>query len=201
MYFLESSVSSLLLTHGDTRNACLACFYKSQQLAMRFGLHSGPTTAGVRRGEKSRFQLFGDTVNTASRMESTGKSNKIQVSQATANLLIKGKNGHWLKSREDCVDVKGKGNMQTFWAEPKSTMLDSPIDRVDMHVEDKTERLVGWVTDVMGKLLVQIREHRDVAPTSSRFSKISDEIQLLIDEDPVEWQSKKKQKNKPPLRL
>ena len=33
-------------------------------LAMRFGLHSGPVTAGVLRGEKSRFQIFGDTVNT-----------------------------------------------------------------------------------------------------------------------------------------
>lgn len=35
---------------------------------MRFGLHSGPVTAGVLRGEKSRFQLFGDTVNTGKKI-------------------------------------------------------------------------------------------------------------------------------------
>jgi class 3 adenylate cyclase len=84
-------------------------------LCMRLGLHSGPVTAGVLMGEKSRFQLFGDTVNTASRMESTGEKNRIQVSKSTADLLIEAGKSYWVKPREDLVHAKGKGQVQTFW--------------------------------------------------------------------------------------
>lgn len=59
-------------------------------LALRIGLHSGPVTAGVLRGERARFQLFGDTMNTAARMEQTGIKNRIQISQSTANCLHAG---------------------------------------------------------------------------------------------------------------
>ena len=72
-------------------------------------LQSGPVTAGVLRGEKARFQLFGDTVNTAARMESNGQRGRIHVSQATADLLKTGGKEHWLRKRDDLVEAKGKG--------------------------------------------------------------------------------------------
>ena len=53
------------------------------------GLHSRPVTDGVLRGLRSRFEIFGDTVNTESRMESTGIPTRIQISQATTDLIIK----------------------------------------------------------------------------------------------------------------
>lgn len=84
-------------------------------LCMRCGLHSGPITAGVLRGEKSRFQLFGDTVNFASRMESTGIPSKIQCSQATADLLKASGKQHWVFPREKLVTVKGKGMLKTYF--------------------------------------------------------------------------------------
>jgi class 3 adenylate cyclase len=60
------------------------------ELMLRIGLHSGPVTAGVLRGERARFQLFGDTMNTAARMEQTGEKNRIQISQSTADCLHAG---------------------------------------------------------------------------------------------------------------
>ncbi|KAL3929007.1 MAG: hypothetical protein SGBAC_012399 [Bacillariaceae sp.] len=85
------------------------------ELDLRVGIHSGQVTAGVLRGERSRFQLFGDTMNTASRMESGGEKGRIQMSQTTADLLMKSGLGKTLKARERKIFVKGKGDMQTYW--------------------------------------------------------------------------------------
>ena len=91
-------------------------------LQLRVGMHSGPVTAGVLRGAKARFQLFGDTVNTAARMESTGMPRKIQVSEATATELEESGHGDWIRPRAETVQAKGKGTLQTYWLELRAVL-------------------------------------------------------------------------------
>ena len=81
-------------------------------LSLRTGIHSGTVTGGILRGHKARFQLFGDAMNTASRVESNGIPGRIQISQDTADLIMEAGNGHWLEKRQDKVAAKGKGLMQ-----------------------------------------------------------------------------------------
>jgi class 3 adenylate cyclase len=95
-------------------------------LKIRVGLHSGPVTGGVLRGEKARFQLFGDTMNTASRMETNGLIGRIHVSDATAKALLDKGKAHWLEPRSDKVLVKGKGEMQTFWVSTRTNGSSGP---------------------------------------------------------------------------
>ena len=87
----------------------------TSELGMRIGLNSGPITGGILRGERSRFQLFGDTINTAARMESNSCKGRIQVSETTAQLLFKANKHHWLIKRDDEIEAKGKGTLQTYW--------------------------------------------------------------------------------------
>jgi class 3 adenylate cyclase len=87
----------------------------TRDLKLRVGLHSGPVTAGVLRGQKARFQLFGDTVNTAARMESLGVPERIHCSGSTAKYLRDAGRANWLVARDELVSAKGKGEMQTYF--------------------------------------------------------------------------------------
>jgi len=109
-----------------TRHLEISLGPDTADLAMRMGIHSGQVTAGVLRGDRSRFQLFGDTVNTASRMETTGERNKIQISNVTASILREKGKGKWIKPRLETVLVKGKGHIQTYWLETKAESKKRP---------------------------------------------------------------------------
>eukprot|EP00529_Nitzschia_sp_RCC80_P008238 CAMPEP_0113455580 /NCGR_PEP_ID=MMETSP0014_2-20120614/8448_1 /TAXON_ID=2857 /ORGANISM="Nitzschia sp." /LENGTH=1213 /DNA_ID=CAMNT_0000347013 /DNA_START=398 /DNA_END=4036 /DNA_ORIENTATION=+ /assembly_acc=CAM_ASM_000159 len=156
-------------------------------LQLRVGIHSGPVTAGVLRGDKSRFQLFGDTVNTAARIESSSMGDKIHISHETAELLHKAGKSSWLRRRTDTVLAKGKGEMQTYWlvtdeeiasgalldggakaAAPlpvvnamASRVAKSDVLDPEAMLPPRIKRLVDWNVDVLKRLLKQIVARRN----------------------------------------
>ena len=170
-------------------------------LSSRCCLYSSKVTAGVLRGEKSRFQLFGDTVNTAARMESTGAPSRIQLSTETADLLVAAGKNNWIREREEKVRAKGKGELQTFWLEVRHdgtasvTSGSSNSDQADHDdlkmpqpaakpmkgsgptarpLDAKAKRLVDWNCDQMVRLLKYVVARRSAQ--GRRGSAVSTDV-------------------------
>jgi class 3 adenylate cyclase len=153
------------------------------ELSLRIGMHSGPVTGGVLRGARSRFQLFGDTMNTTARVESTGEPGRIHMSQETADLIIKGGKQAWVQRRGQQVTAKGKGTMQTFWltlteermstnhsSDGRSEKSIRDFSEIDNCVNDfgtesatqsRTLRLINWNVEQLLFLLKQVVAHRN----------------------------------------
>ena len=78
---------------------------------IRIGINTGPVVAGVIGKRKFSYDLWGNTVNVASRMESSGKAGKIQVTTSTYECIAH----NFLFEKRGMIEVKGKGKMMTYW--------------------------------------------------------------------------------------
>ena len=84
--------------------------FDGHEIRLRIGINSGPVVAGVVGTHKFAYDLWGDVVNTASRMESEGVAGSIQVTPATYELI----RGEFVCEPRGVVSVKGKGDMNTY---------------------------------------------------------------------------------------
>ncbi len=87
----------------------------NEKFEIRIGINTGRVIAGVIGTKKFIYDLWGDAVNIASRMESSGEAGKIQVTETTYELL----KDQYLLTKRGFIEVKGKGKMLTYWLENK----------------------------------------------------------------------------------
>lgn len=176
-------------------------------LGMRIGLHTGSITAGVLRGDKARFQLFGDTVNTCSRIESAGQKNRVHLSERTAEKIIELGKAHWLEERLDVVELKGLGTVRTYWlkgGDATGTSGRSSADGDDdsrniVHVSalspasllpedttsasEKQQRIVDYVSEMMCVFLKKIQAKREEGRPRRNSKLRQTDSQMVYDEE------------------
>ncbi|MBW1642935.1 MAG: adenylate/guanylate cyclase domain-containing protein [Deltaproteobacteria bacterium] len=119
-YMLAAGIPEATTNHSAIAADCALDMIKETEklsdpdgnsIQIRIGIHTGPAIAGVIGTHKFSYDLLGDTVNTASRMESHGDAGKIQVSEEIYKIL----QSEFIFEPRDEIKVKGKGLIKTFW--------------------------------------------------------------------------------------
>jgi class 3 adenylate cyclase len=125
--------STIIHFAGDCRNRMMELFKKmsAPELSMRFGIHSGYIQSDSKEDKTSKYQLFGDTIETTRQMLKKGKPNKVHVSVDTAELLNLAGKSNWISPRTSPVEIRGIGKIPTYWIKTKYFAFENSIDLLD----------------------------------------------------------------------
>lgn len=144
-------------------------------LSLSLSLYSHHSPHPTPTPQRGRLQLFGDTINTASRMESNSLPGRIQASQATYNLLCGLGYSDWGQPREELVEAKGKGFLQTYWITPPDAV------RVKMQTKalgKRNKHLVSTllVADHSPQKMVRSPSSSALSPVRSLLTRMSSSL-------------------------
>jgi hypothetical protein len=157
------------------------------RLHIRVGFHTGQVVSNVIGSLNPRYGLFGDTMNTASRMEHLSISGKIQCSEVSAKLL-KEQAPEFPLRRRGKVAVKGKGHMTTYWV--GSSMLNGDSDDGSASRKFDDNPVVGFKDASQG----DGKKVRNRPPTKANLDS---SLQSTLTNDPADsaptfWKSRSK---------